>query len=91
MNKLNQEAIEDWIAYRKEIKKPLKPMSIKGVTKKLLKHPYEVQEAMVEQSITNGWQGLFEVKNATQKPVEKCTRTADFIDMQFNSDWASDL
>lgn len=89
---INQEALDDWIKYRKEIKKPLKPMSIERVSKKLSKHDYDTQERMVEQSIESGWIGLFEVKKAPEQlPVEKCTRTADFIDMQFNSDWANDL
>ena len=73
---LNQEALDEWIAYRKEIKKPLKPMSIDRVIKKLIKlsqGDLKIQAAMVEQSIENGWTGLFEVKK-TQTQVNKETR-----------------
>jgi len=57
-----------WIAYRKEIKKPLQAMSLKSAYEKLLKMAggdYITAESIIEQSIANGWQGLFELK--TQK------------------------
>tara|TARA_R110002020_G_scaffold292877_5_gene508324 strand:+ start:826 stop:1104 length:279 start_codon:yes stop_codon:yes gene_type:complete len=90
---LNEQALSEWIAYRKEIKKPLKPMTIDRVKKKLLKYDHETQEAMVEQSIENGWQGLFEVKNVIQPKQNTVINTADvdFIELHTSTDWSKDL
>lgn len=81
---VNQQALETWIEYRKEIKKPLRQMSIDRVSRKLSKHDFHTQERMVEQSIENGWQGLFEVKQVK-------THEQDFIELHTNSDWAKGL
>lgn len=58
--------IYDWICYRKEKKMPLVDRSIKMAYKKL----YEMSDGssitamkIVEQSIGNGWQGLFPLKD----------------------------
>lgn len=56
---------EEWIRYRKEIKKPIKSTT----AKKQLKLLNEVADpkAVIEKSILNGWQGLFpdETHNTT--------------------------
>lgn len=52
---------ERWLAYRKEIGKSLKPASIPSAQQALVKYG-DQQEAVVEQSIANGWQGLFALK-----------------------------
>lgn len=50
----------DWVDYRKEIKKKLtKSTAIKQV-KDLLEHPNFIE--CINQSIKNGWQGLFPIK-----------------------------
>ena len=51
----------DWEKYRREIKKKLTPTTIKRQLKLLAEHPESAIE-MVEQSIRNGWQGLFVLK-----------------------------
>lgn len=53
---------DEWIVYRREIKKPLKSeTAIKKQLKFLAEQPNPV--ACIEQSIRNNWQGLFEDKN----------------------------
>ena len=67
---LDREAWDRWVAYRREIRKPLKAASIPSAQKKLLAFGGD-QAAVVEQSIANGWQGLFELKDARSKPNGK--------------------
>jgi hypothetical protein len=55
---LNAEAWNTWLEYRKEIRKPLKPMSQKLAAKKLAKFGKD-QMRVVEQAIENGWTGLW--------------------------------
>ena len=72
---LDVDAWNQWVQYRKEIKKPLKPMSILAAMKKMVKHG-EMQAAVVERSIANGWTGFYEINNsqsqqstAQQQPI----------------------
>jgi hypothetical protein len=59
---LNLDAWIAWTVYRKQIGKPVKPASIPAAQRKLAAHGTS-QAAVVEQSIANGWQGLFELKS----------------------------
>ncbi len=52
-----------WTAYRAQIRKPLKPPSVPAAQKALAAYGPD-QAAVVEQSIANGWQGLFAPKAA---------------------------
>jgi len=57
---------EQWKHYRSEIKKPYRSaMSEQAALKGLAKYPEPVAIEMIETSIANGWQGLFELKNNT--------------------------
>lgn len=57
-----------WIQYRLEIKKPYKSdMAIQAALKKLSEHPEEVAIKMIEESISNQWQGIFEIKQTGNK------------------------
>ena len=61
---LNEKYIE-FLNFRKAIKKPLKDVSIKANIKQLLKlagNNSDVAIQIMEQSIANGWQGFFELK-----------------------------
>lgn len=58
---LDVDAWTAWTVYRKQIGKPVKPASIPAAQRKLAAHGTS-QAAVVEQSIANGWQGLFELK-----------------------------
>lgn len=55
---LNTEAWKLWVGYRKSIRKALKPASIELAQKKLASFG-DQQMAAVENSIANGWTGLF--------------------------------
>lgn len=59
---LNVEAWHRWVQYRQEIRKALKPASIPAAQRQLAAYGPD-QEAVVEQSIANGWQGLFALKD----------------------------
>jgi hypothetical protein len=59
---LDTQAWERWFSYRKQIRRPLKPASIPAAQRALAAFGVD-QAAVVEQSIANGWQGLFPLKN----------------------------
>jgi hypothetical protein len=57
-----------WIDYRKQIRKPLKQVSMPAAQRELAAFGSS-QMAVVQQSIAQGWQGLFELKGrAKQQP-----------------------
>lgn len=60
-NWLNKEAWGEWVAYRKERGKKLTPMSIKKQLKDLEKNKAD-QVEIINNSIRNGWTGLFALK-----------------------------
>lgn len=64
---LDADAWERFERYRREIKKTLKPASIEAAQRKLASFG-EDQAAVVEQSIANGWQGLFPLKDTNRTP-----------------------
>ena len=59
---LSNEAWKDWIKYRKEIRKPLSPSTTESQINKLKMIAPHTRAAMIKQSIENGWQGLFEIR-----------------------------
>lgn len=72
---LNIEAWQRWVAYRISIKKALKPMSLHAAAVKLAKYG-EQQEEVVEQSVSNQWQGLFDLQVVKPMPGEKPKKLA---------------
>lgn len=66
-------AYSEWIGFRKELKKALKPTTITKQLEFLNKQPDPIK--CINQSIQNGWQGLFEVKNGTQPEAGNINRT----------------
>lgn len=61
-----REKWDQWVEYRKQIGKPLKSiLAIQAGLRQLSKFPEEKAMAMIEQSIANQWQGLFELKQST--------------------------
>ncbi len=70
---LNPTAWDTWVSYRTEIKKPLRPVSILAAKKALAAYGDD-QEAVVQQSIANGYQGLVPLKsggnNGTRQQVD---------------------
>lgn len=67
---LDNTAWERWIAYRKAIKKPYKEVSLRAAAIKLAQFG-EQQAEVVEQSISNQWQGLFAIPVKKLAPGEK--------------------
>lgn len=59
-------AFQRWVAYRDEIRKGLKPSSLAAAAQELAKFGAD-QAAVVQQSIANGWQGLFDLKRTNGK------------------------
>lgn len=55
---MNSKAWDAWVNYRKEIKKPLKPSTIR-LQIKLLTENQKDHTQIIKNSITNGWTGLF--------------------------------
>lgn len=70
---LKIESWEAWLTYRKSIGKPIKPASLDEAAKKLASFGKD-QDLVVRQSIANGWQGLFALKDvrgtAGKPPVD---------------------
>ena len=60
---LNMEAWTAWVDYRKKIGKALKPASLQAAQKAMALFGDD-QMAVVQQSIANGYQGLFAIKKA---------------------------
>lgn len=61
-----------WFFYRDGIGKPIKPASMLAAQKAMVKFG-EQQAAVVEQSMANGWQGLFAIKQDTGKQSKTTT------------------
>lgn len=62
------EAWINWKTYRKQSGKPYKSqLSEQAALKKLSNYPEEVAIKMIEESIANSWQGIFELKTQTIK------------------------
>ena len=53
---------EDWIKYRREIRKKLTPTAAKRQFALLGKFSPDVAVAMIDKSIISSWQGIFELR-----------------------------
>jgi len=84
MNELDQTAWERWVAYRVAIRKPIKTASEHAMKLKLSRYGAD-QDAVVNQSISNQWQGLFELKDKKKpdrpqkSPEQRAADDAMFI------------
>lgn len=65
-------AIKEFIKFRKEIKKPMTDHAIELLTNKLNKLSSDTSEQIeiLNQSMLNGWQGVFPLKESGKKPKE---------------------
>lgn len=61
-NKLFYKAYNDFRAHRKALKKPMSQLAEIRILNKLAAYPVEVAVGMLDASIANGWQGVFEPK-----------------------------
>ena len=78
----------DWVQYRKEIRKKMTPATIKKQVALLEQHSPEDQLLIINQSITNGWTGLFPLKEKARKGANS-TRAANIYDELSDTSWAS--
>jgi len=59
---LQKEAFLSWVDYRKTKRKPISDVAMKMQIKKLCAYPIDIQKQMIDQSMENDYQGLFEIK-----------------------------
>jgi hypothetical protein len=78
---LNDTAWNLWTAYRKSIKKPLKPASIPLAQRRMAALGERQLEA-VEYSIANGYQGLFEPRKSKQDIDAEKRKQREQIEMR---------
>lgn len=77
--------MDEWINYRKVIKEPLLPISLPKALKKLQKmsgEKIELAKDIVDNSIANGYQGLFAPKTTTQNGQPKSRKPATVKDYE---------
>lgn len=65
LQKVNAAAFNEFIEYRKEIKKPVKGASLEKLQAKFARYDFATQQAAVDKSIECGWQGIFPDKIET--------------------------
>lgn len=74
LEELNVEVWKKWREYRKEqFRLTYKPIGEKAAIGKLLRLSqgcHEVQEQIIQQSIENGWKGIFELKDQKKSKVK---------------------
>ena len=77
---LDREAWERFFEYRKAIRKAIKPASIPA-SQRMLAGFCADQAAVVEQTVANGWQGLFALKDGPA-PLKERRRVTRYEQMQ---------
>ena len=60
---LNHHSWREWVQYRGEIKKKLTPITVIKQKDMLCRYSVKIQADIINASIMNGWQGLFEPRN----------------------------
>lgn len=79
---VSEPAWQDWVKFRKEIKKPLTETSCRQIGKKLAGHPDP--DSVLCDSIANGWQGIFPERTTGRKPAKPSTHSG-FSDKNYES------
>ncbi|EPP7664421.1 replication protein [Klebsiella pneumoniae] len=94
---LSAEMWSSWVAYRRDLKKPIKSQQTVTQAINLLDrcrlNGYSPEE-IINQSIANGWQGLFEPKGARPQRRQESRVTERFADKDYGKteipDWMRD-
>ncbi|MBW6013064.1 replication protein [Klebsiella pneumoniae] len=94
---LSAEIWSSWVAYRRDLKKPIKSQQTVTQAINLLDrcrlNGYSPDE-IINQSIANGWQGLFEPKGAKHQPRQQVRVTENFAGKDYGKteipSWARD-
>lgn len=82
---INLETWNEWVEYRKQIKKSLAKSTIEAQIKFLTKYK-EQHEEIIEQSIRNGWVGLFAKKGQSINLTDKNVTTTNEWLAQYGED-----
>ena len=83
---LNQEYLDEWIAYREEdLNKPMTPRAIKMLTKKLLQWSVPEQERLICNAIEMNWRGVY----WAEAPKQTSSRETSLEHDLTNTDWAN--
>lgn len=84
---INAEALEEFIAWRKEAKKPMTDRAIGMLKKKLANYSPEIQAMAIERAVIAGWTGVFPEKERPQ--VTANTTRGRTLQQDLNDrDWA---
>ncbi|HGX3205422.1 replication protein [Klebsiella pneumoniae] len=94
---LSAEIWSSWVAYRRDLKKPIKSQQTVAQAINLLdrcrQNGYSPDE-IINQSIANGWQGLFEPKGSRPQRRQESRVTERFADKDYGKteipDWMRD-
>lgn len=81
---------DEWVNYRQEIRKKMTDSTVSKQAKLLNQYPPETQQAIINQSIQNGWTGLFPLKekgNGKTGPTGS-TRNRTLSDDLTDTSWA---
>lgn len=81
---VNEDALQEWIEYRKDKGKPLSKLALKKTQNIMLKFDEAQQQRMVDAAIMNDWQGL----HAVEPPKQQGTRHTTLIDDLTDTSWA---
>lgn len=81
---LNKKVWNDWLIFRKEIKKKLTPVQQEKQIEFLSEYQNQHEE-IINKSIMNGWQGLFAPKQQNQKPMSFKQQDKEIFDAQFEA------
>ena len=76
---LNQEALDEFIENREQLKKPMTELAIKKAKKFLLRYPEDHQQHLVDHAILSGWRGLYHV-DIPQQDTRKRSLMQDLTD-----------
>jgi hypothetical protein len=78
---------DEWVSYRIEIKKQMTPATVKKQIKFLEKFTPDQQQTIIDQSIQNGWAGLFEPKGqGNGQPKQSAIKTVKYSDINPSHD-----
>lgn len=82
---LNTAAMDEWIEYRQDKKKPLSALALKKSQNFLLRFDPDHQQTIVDAAIMNDWQGL----HAVEKRKEVETRARSLEQDLTDTSWAN--
>jgi len=88
---LNQDALNDYIEHRKEIKKPLTKRAIDLVIRKMSRYELEVQALAVEKAIIGRWSDLYLDSALEDYKKIKAADTESFITKHTDRSWRDGL